>query len=96
MSMKHRLLFRRRKRTFNTRRHAEMFGDLIRGIRLSDRRPLEQIARQAALTTSEWEAMEAGQVPRNYEELLLIVRALHLGRSWMPHLVKMCDRAHQN
>lgn len=61
-------------------------GDLIRSARLTDDRPLEEIAPLAGLTQPEWERIEAGQAPDTWEQIRLIAAVLYLGRSWMPYL----------
>ena len=58
-------------------------GELIRKMRMNDDRTLEEIAPLAALTVSEWEEIEAGQVPDTWEQICLMATALRLGRSWL-------------
>jgi hypothetical protein len=67
---------------------ARSLGQLIRAARKGDDRPLEQIAPLAALTVEEWEAIEAGYFPYTWEQVCLIIAALHLGRSWLPYLLR--------
>lgn len=72
---------------------AEILGYHIRSLRLRDGRPLEELAPKAGLTVEEWEAIEAGQRPMAWEQVLLLAMVLHLGRSWMPYLMKLWAKA---
>ena len=72
---------------------AQSLGQLIRSLRLMDGRPLEELAPQACLAVAEWEAIEAGQLPMVWEQILLFAMVFRLGRSWMPYLQKLCERA---
>lgn len=74
---------------YHARHCAEILGQHIRSLRQSDDRPLEELAPQAGLTVTDWEAIEAGQLPVAWEQILLLARVLHLGRSWMPYLAKL-------
>ena len=72
---------------------AEAFGAHIHSARLQDGRCLEELAPQAGLTVAEWEAIEAGQLPLAWEQVLMLATVLRLGRSWMPYLRKLCAKA---
>lgn len=77
------------------RRCAQLLGDLIHGARALDDRPIEQIAPLAALTVDEWLAIEAGEAPDTWEQMLLIGQALHCGPMWMKYLAKFYKGAKQ-
>ena len=70
-------------------RCAQLLGEYIQGARRSDGRPLEEIAPLAALTVAEWERIEAGEAPDTWEQVPLIMMALHLGRSWKQYLLPL-------
>ena len=72
---------------------ARLLGELIHGARRLDDRPLEQIAPLAALTVDEWLAIEAGEAPDAWEQVLLIAQALHCGQSWLQYLAKLYQGA---
>ncbi len=72
---------------------AEILGQHIRSLRLQDGRPLEELAPGAGLTVADWEAIEAGQLPMAWEQVLSLAMVLHLGRSWMPYLLKLWGKA---
>jgi hypothetical protein len=72
---------------------AEALGAHIHSARLQDGRSLEELAPQAGLTVAEWEAIEAGQLPMAWEQVLMLAMALRLGRSWMPYLMKLWRKA---
>jgi hypothetical protein len=72
---------------------AKAFGQHIRSLRLLDDRPLEELALGAGLTIEEWEAIENGQLRLAWEQVLMLAMVLRLGRSWMPHLMKLCAGA---
>jgi hypothetical protein len=66
---------------------ARQFGELVQLARERDGRPLEELAPLTGLTVPGWEAIEAGQVPDTWEQVCLIVSALHLGRIWRRYLL---------
>ena len=72
---------------------AGILGQHIRSLRLQDGRPLEELAPQAGLTVEDWQAIEAGQLPMAWEQVLLLAMALRLGRSWIPYLMKLWAKA---
>ena len=72
---------------------AEILGYHIRSLRLQDGRCLEELAPKAGLTVAEWEAIEAGQLPMAWEQVLMFVLVFRLGRSWMPYLMKLWAKA---
>jgi hypothetical protein len=67
---------------------AKSLGELIRAARLANGRPLAELAPEAGLTESEWQAIEAGELPVAWEQILMLAMVLRLGRSWMPYLSK--------
>lgn len=83
----------RRRLVSPSQASAENLGQLIRSLRLMDGRPLVELAPQACLTVAEWEAIEAGQLPLAWEQILLFAMVFQLGRSWLPYLQKLCQRA---
>lgn len=72
---------------------AEILGYHIRSLRLLDGRSLEELAPKAGLTVAEWGAIEAGQLPMAWEQVLMLAMVLRLGRSWMPYLAKLWAKA---
>jgi Helix-turn-helix domain len=75
---------------------AEILGSHIRSARLRDGRSLEKLAPSAGLTVAEWGAIEAGQLPMAWEQVLLLAMVLRLGRSWMPYLMRLWAKAWGN
>jgi hypothetical protein len=71
----------------------KVFGGLVRIIRMKDSRSLEEIAQAAGMEASQWEAMEAGKVPRTWEEACGMAEALGMNRSGMASLVILCAGA---
>ena len=69
------------------------FGRFIRSAREQKGRSVEQAARLAGMETSEWEAIEAGQVPSTREQLHSIAAALDMDRGQMGGLVVFCREA---
>jgi len=72
---------------------ARHFGENIRIARSNDGRPLEELAPKAGLTVEEWEAIESGQLPERWEQVLLLGMVLRIGPKWMKHLRKLCESA---
>ena len=74
---------------------ARLLGEFVQRARNLDDRPIEQIAPLAALTVDEWLAIEAGEAPDTWEQLLLMGHALHCGPMWMSYLAKFYKGARQ-
>ena len=74
---------------------ARLLGELIHGARALDDRPIEEIAPQAALTADEWLAIEGGEAPNTWEQMLLMGHALHCGPMWMSYMAKFYKGARQ-
>lgn len=68
---------------------ARTLGGFIQGARNIDDRPLAEIAPLAALTVDEWLAIEAGQAPDTWEQVLLIAQVLRRGPMWLSYLAKL-------
>jgi len=77
---------------YHARHSAEILGQHIRSLRQSDDRGLEELAPQAGLTVTDWKAIEAGQLRVAWEQILLLARVLHLGRSWTPYLSRLWSK----
>ena len=84
-----------RRSTRNPQVCARLLGEHIQAARLSDGRPLEELAPQAGLTVLQWADIEAGQSPCAWECICVIAMVLHLGRSWMPRLSRLWAAANQ-
>ena len=80
---------RRRPRVGSPERCARLLGERIHALRLHGGRPLEELAPSAGLTVPEWEAIEAGELPGSWVQVLLIAAALGLGSEWEPRLAKL-------
>jgi DNA-binding XRE family transcriptional regulator len=72
---------------------AKSFGENIRLARLNAGRCTEELAPMAGLTTQEWQAIESGQLPDTWEQVLLIAMVLRIGPKWMKHLRQLCEEA---
>ncbi len=72
---------------------ARFFGDLIRSAREERTLSVEEVARAAGMPASEWEAMEAGTVPRSLGQLRAV--AAGLGIEWVDFagVVILCRQA---
>lgn len=77
-----------RRRTWS-----EFFGLFIRCAREKKCYSVEEAARLAGMETSNWEAIEAGQVPSTLGQLHSIAAALDMDRSEMRGLVVLCQEA---
>ena len=71
----------------------EFFGDLIRSARETRSLSVEEVSRAAGMAVAEWEAIEAGAVPRTREQLKAVARALAVEWEAMAGLVWFCRRA---
>jgi hypothetical protein len=72
---------------------ARHFGEHIRIARTNDGRPLEDLAPKAGLSVEEWQAIEDGQLPETWEQVLLLGMVLRIGPKWMKRLRKLCESA---
>ena len=72
---------------------SEFFGQLVQGVREKLGRSIEEAARRADMTASEWEAIEAGRVPRTREQLVAMAGALEVEWSGMASLAVLCRQA---
>lgn len=71
----------------------DLFGVLVRAAREQEGRSVEEAARLAGIKAREWEAVEAGQVPRTWEELDALGNGLEAGRSWIGSIAILCAEA---
>ena len=81
------------RRTFRRQVWGQIFGQFIQEIRERDGRSVEEAARLAGMKASEWEAVEAGQVPLTWEEMDALAEGLKASRSWIGSLVILCAGA---
>ena len=68
----------------------QIFGQFVQEAREQDGRSVEEAARLAGMKASEWEAVEAGQVPLTWKELDDLAAGLNADRSWIGSLVILC------
>lgn len=71
----------------------QIFGQLIQGAREQEGRSAEEAARLAGMKAWEWEEVEAGQVPKTWEELDALGNGLQASRSWMGSIAILCAEA---
>ena len=71
----------------------EFFGDLIRSARETRSLSLEEVSRAAGMAVAEWEAIEAGTVPRTREQLKAVAAALAVEWEGMAGLALFCRGA---
>jgi transcriptional regulator with XRE-family HTH domain len=71
----------------------KFFGDLIRSARETRRLSVEEASRAAGMTVAEWEAIEAGTVPRIVERLHALAAGLGLEFEAVVPLVLFCRDA---
>ena len=85
----------RPRRTTPFRRQAwgRLFGSLLREAREERGRSVEEVAEAAGLSTTEWEAVEAGQVPETWEQVRRMADGLGGNRMWLAPLVLFCHEA---
>ena len=72
---------------------AAFFGDLIRSARETRRLSVEEASRAAGMTASEWEAIEAGTVPRILGQLHALAAGLGLEFEAVVPVVLFCRDA---
>jgi transcriptional regulator with XRE-family HTH domain len=71
----------------------EFFGDLMRSAREQRNLSIEEAARGAGISASEWESVEAGTVPRTREQLHALAAGLGLELEAMVSVVLICRGA---
>lgn len=69
------------------------FGDMIRSAREMRSLSVEEASRAAGMSASEWDAVEAGTVPRTREHLHALAAGLGLEVGDMVPVVLLCRRA---
>jgi Helix-turn-helix domain len=72
---------------------AEFFGDLIRAAREERTLSVEEVARAAGMSASEWAAIEAGTVPRTREQLQAVAVGLAIEWDDMVPFIFFCREA---
>ena len=72
---------------------AEFFGGLIRAAREQRTLSIEEAARAAGMSASEWEAIEAGTVPRTRDQLQAVAAGLAIKWEDFAGLAIFCRRA---
>jgi len=71
----------------------EFFGDLIRSAREERTLSAEEASRAAGMAVAEWEAIEAGAVPRTREQLQAVAGGLAIEWDAMARLALLCRQA---
>ena len=71
----------------------KFFGDLIRSARETRRLSVEEASRAAGMPASEWEAIEAGAVPRVLGQIHALAAGLGLEFEAMAPVVLFCRGA---
>ncbi len=82
-----------RRAAFQRQAWGEFFGQLIQSVREEKGRSIEDTARRAGMTVSEWEAIEAGKVPSTREQLAAMADALEADWDGMVALAVLCRQA---
>ena len=72
---------------------AELFGDLVRDARVERGRTVEQAAAASGMEVAQWEAVEAGRVPENWEQACRMAEGIGIDRMAMASLVLLCREA---
>lgn len=83
---------RRRANEFRRKTWGNVFGGLLREARLERGRSVEEAARAAGMEASEWEVVEAGQVP-DWNKACHMAGALGVDRMGIAFLVLFCHEA---
>ena len=81
-----------RSAEFRRESWARIFGGLLREARLERGRSVEDAAGAAGMEVSEWEAVEAGQVP-DWTKACRMTDALGMDRTGVAALVLFCQEA---
>jgi transcriptional regulator with XRE-family HTH domain len=71
----------------------EFFGDLLRSAREERTLSVEEVARASGMSASEWQAIEAGTVPRTREQLQAVAAGLAIKWEDFAGLVIFCRQA---
>ena len=71
----------------------QFFGALIRSARETRGLSIEEASRAVGMAVSEWEAIEAGTVPRTREQLEAVAAGLDIEWDAMASLVLVCGQA---
>ena len=71
----------------------EFFGDLIRLAREQRTLSVEEVARAAGMSASEWESIEAGTVPQTREQLQAVAAGLAIRWEDFAGVVIFCRQA---
>jgi len=71
----------------------QFFGDLIRSARETRSLSVEEASRAAGMAVAEWEAIEAGTVPRTREQLRAVAVGLAIESDAMAGLALFCRQA---
>jgi len=71
----------------------EFFGDLIRSAREERTLSVEEVARAAGMSASEWSAIEEGAVPGTREQLQAVAAGLAIKWEDFASLVIFCRQA---
>ena len=64
-----------------------LFGEDIQGVRENKGLSVEETAGRAGMTVAEWQAIEAGQVPRNWAQICSMAEGLRESRVGIASLV---------
>jgi transcriptional regulator with XRE-family HTH domain len=83
----------RRTPLFQRQAWGEQFGSFLRDAREERGRSVEEAAEASGLSIMEWEAVEAGQVPRTWQEICRMADAIEADRMGMASLVLFCREA---
>ncbi|WP_348263272.1 helix-turn-helix transcriptional regulator [Telmatobacter sp. DSM 110680] len=83
----------RRSTPFYRQAWGHLFGGLLRDAREERGCSLENAAQAAGMEVTQWEAVEAGQVPENWEQVHRMADGLGIDRSWLIPLVLFCHEA---
>ena len=78
---------------FRRKAWAQLFGGLLRDAREERGRSVEEAAEAAGMKVAEWEAVEDGRVPENWEKARRISDGLGTDDLGMATLVLFCQEA---
>ncbi len=73
-----------------------LFGQDIQNLREEKRLSLGDAARGAGMTVADWEAIEAGQVPKTWEQICAMARGLKESRVSLASIVLLYAAAWDN
>jgi transcriptional regulator with XRE-family HTH domain len=83
----------RRSSQFGRQAWGRTFGSLVRDARVEKGRTVEQAAAASGMEVAEWNAVEAGRVPENWEQARRMAEGLQTDRMGMATLVLFCREA---